>query len=85
MLVPGSIGSAFARPSLATIVVIPSRVVQSRELRMGDMRRVDVRMHGVCVSVEKVEGWEKVRIVVECEEGWVCEWRGKGAMRRTRV
>ena len=62
MSVPGSIVSAFSRPSLATIMVIPSRVVLSQEDGEGwegDMRRVDVSMG----NVGWVEGWEKVRIV----------------------
>ena len=51
MSVPGSIVSAFSRPSLATIIVIPSRVVKSSqeggEGWEGNMRRVDVSMGSV--------------------------------------
>ena len=59
MSVPGSIVSAFSRPSLATIVVIPSSQVKRVE-RVGRNMRSE---YGECVSVGRIEGWEKVRIV----------------------
>ena len=57
---------AFSRPSLATIMVIPSRVVQvkSRGWRgLGGEYEEGGCEYGECVSVGRVEVWEKVRIV----------------------
>ena len=50
MSIPGSVGSAFARPSLATIVVIPSRVVNYKWVEDGGYEEEDA--WGVCTPTQ---------------------------------